>query len=287
MSSEQNRHIVFIKKWQGMPLPAVVEDVKDMGFDGVELPVRDGFWVEPETIASQLPEAAKVFADQGLKMGALAAPADEPTIAAAGDNGIPIVRIMVRIPPDRQYLPYVEETQRHWDTLLSALEKHRVILGVQNHSDRFVTDALGLYHAIGQYDPKLIGAVWDPAHNSLQGDNLDLSLEMIWPWLCMVNVKSAFWRCCSTPDADRTEWQRHWTTCTQGMTDWPAVIADLKGRGYKGDISHSAEYAASDPDNPEHDAQTLRPLSIEDLAYIRKLLAQEDPRPLHRPRPQA
>ena len=274
MSSQQNQHIVFIKKWQGMPLSAVAEDVKAMGFDGVELPVRDGFWVEPATIASQLPEAVKVFADHGLKIGALAGPADEPTVAAAGDNGIPIVRVMVRIPPDRQYLPYVEETRRQWDTLLSALEKHRAILGVQNHSSRFVTDALGLYHAIGEYDPKLIGAVWDPAHNSLQGDDLDLSLEMIWPWLCMVNIKSAFWRRCKAPDAGQAKWQRHFTTCTEGMTDWPAVIADLINRGYKGDISHSAEYSADDPSGAELDAEALRLWVIEDLAYIRKLLAR-------------
>ena len=265
--------MVFIKKWQGLPLSAVAKDVRDMGFDGVELPVRDGFWVEPKTIASQLPEAVKVFADHGLTIGALAGPADEPTIAAAGGNGIPIVRIMVQIPPDRQYLPYVEETQRQWDALLSALEKHGVILGVQNHSNRFVTDALGLYHAIGEYDPRLIGAVWDPAHNSLQGDNLDLSLEMIWPWLCMVNVKSAFWQRSNAPDADQAKWQTHWTTCAKGMTDWPEVIADLKKRGYKGDISHSAEYSADDFSGDIPDARALRPLLIEDLAYIRRLLA--------------
>jgi len=272
MSNQQNEHILFIKKWQGLSLSAVAEDVKGLGFDGVELPIRDGFWVEPKAVASQLPEAVKVFADHDLKIGALAAGADEPTIAAAGDNGIPIVRIMVQIPPDRQYLPYIEETQRQWDTLLPALEKHRVILGVQNHCNRFLTDALGLYHAIERYDPKLVAAVWDPAHNSLQGDNLDLSLEMIWPWLCMVNVKSAFWRRRNAPDADRAKWQIHWTACRHGMTDWPTVIADLKKHGYKGDISHSAEYSADDFSGVELEAEALRPLLIEDLAYIRKLL---------------
>ena len=145
-------------------------------------------------------------------------------------------------------------------------------LGVQNHCGRYITDALGLYHAIGEYDPRLIGAVWDPAHNSLQGDRLDLSLEMIWSHLCMVNMKSALWRRANAPEAAAATWQIHWTTGPHGMTDWPAVIADLKQRGYEGDISFSAEYAAADFSGTELDAPALRPLLAADLAYIKGML---------------
>ena len=273
MASLHIEHIVFIKKWRGTPLADVAKLVKGLGFDGVELPVREGFWVEPKSISTQLPEAVKVLAGHGLKIGAVAGEEDEPTIAALGDNGIPILRIMVSVPRGQEYLPQIEQTRRHWDTLLPALEKHSVVLGVQNHRGRCITDALGLHHAISEYDPRLVGAVWDPGHNAVQGDNLDLSLGMVLPWLCMVNMKSAFWRRCNAPEAERAEWRTHWTTCRHGMVDWPAVIADLKKHGYEGDISHSAEYSAADFSGAELDSQSLPPLVAEDLAYIKSLLA--------------
>ena len=274
MSGRSIQHIVFIKKWQDTPLPVVAEDVRDLGFDGVELPVRDGFWVEPQGIAAQLPGVVQVLADQGLKVGAVAGEADEATVAALGDSGVPILRIMVPIPPGRQYLARIEATRRHWDTLLPALERHRVTLGVQNHCGRYITDALGLYHAINAYDPKLIGAVWDPAHNALQGDNLDLSLDLVWSHLCMVNMKSAFWRRTSAAEAPQATWRHHWTTGPHGMVDWPAVIADLTQRGYERDISFSAEYSGDEPGAAELDGAALRPLLAADLAYIKGLLAR-------------
>lgn len=272
MTSGRIEHIVFIKKWHAMPLAVVAKQIKALGFDGVELPVRDGFRVEPKRIATQLPEAVKVFGAYGLRVGAIAAEADEATIAAVGESGIPILRIMTPIPSGEQYLSYIDQTRRHWDTLLAALERHRVTLGVQNHSNRYITDALGLHHAISGYDPELVGAVWDPVHNSVQGDNLDLSLEMLLPWLCMVNMKSAFWRRCDAPEAEQARWRTCWTTCRQGMTDWRAVIADLIKHGYEGDISHSAEYSPPDFNATELDSESLLPMLIEDFTYIKSLL---------------
>ena len=38
---------VFTKPWKTQPLVEVGELVKRLGFDGIELPVRPGFQVEP------------------------------------------------------------------------------------------------------------------------------------------------------------------------------------------------------------------------------------------------
>ena len=59
---------VFTKPWT-MPLPELAGFVKTLGFDGVELPVRPGYQVEPETVTEALPEAARILADHGLKIG--------------------------------------------------------------------------------------------------------------------------------------------------------------------------------------------------------------------------
>lgn len=59
---------VFTKPWKTTPLPELAARVKQLGFDGIELPVRSGFQVEPEKVQTDLPKAAKIFADGGLSI---------------------------------------------------------------------------------------------------------------------------------------------------------------------------------------------------------------------------
>ncbi len=50
---------VFTKPWKTMELARLGAFVSGLGFDGIELPVRPGYQVEPET-AVTLPKAARV-----------------------------------------------------------------------------------------------------------------------------------------------------------------------------------------------------------------------------------
>ena len=94
---------VFTKPWR-MPLPELAHFVRAVGFDGVELPVRPGYPVTPENVGTALPEAVKIFADQGLTIGSVAGGTDDATLAACGACGVPIVRICVAIPAEQHYL---------------------------------------------------------------------------------------------------------------------------------------------------------------------------------------
>ena len=173
---------VFTKPWRHMSLDELAKFVKQMGFDGVELPVRPGYQVRPDSV-SKLSEAVKVFADHGLKVGSIAGATDEPTMAACAEAGVPIIRICVAIPKGRDYLTAVAEQQRTWDALLPLLVRHGVTLGVQNHCGRFIANAMQLRHAIERYDPKHVCAVWDAAHNALHGEMVDLALDTVWSHL--------------------------------------------------------------------------------------------------------
>ena len=106
---------------------------------------------------------------------------------------MPIIRVMAPIGDDG-YLASVARLQREYDTLLPLLEKYGVQLGVQNHCDRMVCNAMGLRHLIERYDPRLIGAVWDAAHNALNGEEPEMAIDIVWSHLCMVNLKNAYWR---------------------------------------------------------------------------------------------
>ena len=192
-----------------------------------------------------------------------AGPIPEPFIAACAEAGVPVIRVMAPIGEDG-YLASVARLQREYDALLPLLEKYGVQLGIQNHCDRMVCNAMGLRHLIERYDPRLIGAVWDAAHNALNGEEPEMAIDIVWSHLCMVNLKNAYWRRVTGPEADDVHWRPWWTTGPQGLASWPRVAAELRRRDYHGVICLPAEYS----DEPAVDR-----LIAQDIAFAKALFA--------------
>ncbi len=265
MNPQQIKFSLFTKPWR-TPLPELAQFAARLGFDGIELPVRPGYQVLPENVARDLPAAARLLADHGLKIFSVAPPGGpigEPFIAACAEAGVPVIRVMAPIGEDG-YLASVARLQREYDALLSLLEKHGGQIGVQNHCDRMVCNAMGLRHLMERYDPRLIGAVWDAAHNALNGEEPELAIDIIWSHLCMVNLKNAFWRRVGGPEAEDVRWRPWWTTGRQGLASWPRVAAELRRRAYRGVICLTAEYS---------DESAVDRLIAQDVGYAKALFA--------------
>jgi len=251
---------VFTKPWK-MPLSELGPFVHGLGFDGIELPVRPGYQVLPENVGRDLPKAVRELAAHGVKIYSVAGPADEPTIAACAEAGVPVIRIMANIGPE-SYLASEAATQRWLDSLVPLLDRYGVTIGIQNHCDRFVANASGLRRLIEKYDRKHVAAVWDAAHNALQGEDIDLAIDLVWDHLCMVNLKNAFWQRCNGPEAEVAQWKVYWTSGRQGLASWPRVAAELQRRNYCGVICLTAEYS---------DEAAVNRLIAEDIAFARSL----------------
>lgn len=257
---------VFTKPWR-MPLPELGAYVRALGFEGIELPVRPGYPIEPEHV-DRLPEAAHILANEGIRIDSVAGPTDEPTIAACAEAGVPLIRTMTRIGPEG-YLASVARAQDELDALLPMLQQSGVRIGVQNHCGSWVNNAMGLRHLLtrpaergGAYDPRQVCAVWDAAHNALNGEDPEPALDILWDHLGMVNLKNALWRRTNGPEAVYAEWQHYWTSGRHGLASWPRVAAELQRRGYRGVICLTAEYS---------DQQAVDRLIREDLALARSL----------------
>ena len=254
-------YAVFTKPWPNLSIPELGELVSSLGFDGIEFPVRPGFQVEPEQVA-QLPKAAAELAKFGVSITSVAGPTDEATIAACAEAGVPTIRIMAGIGGDESYVTAESRLRREYDALVPLLEKYGVQVGVQNHCNRFVMHAVGLRELVRHYDPKVIAIVWDAAHEALNGGLPDLALDVVWPHLCMVNLKNAFWRRTNGPEASVVEWKVHWTSGHQGLANWPQVVGELKKREYSGVVCLTAEYS---------DQDSVNRLIAEDITFARSL----------------
>ena len=253
---------VFTKPWK-MPIPELAEHVRGLGFDAIELPVRPGYPVHPDNVTLELPRAAKRLAESGLHIASIAGPTDEKTIAACADAGVPVIRICVGIDADG-YLATEARLQHEYDALAPVLHHYGITLGIQNHCDRCVSNAMGLRSLIGKYDPKTIAAVWDAAHNALNGEDPELAIDIVWSHLCMVNLKNAFWQRTNGPEAEHAQWRPYWTTGRQGLASWPRVAAELKRRGWTGVLCLTAEYS---------DEHAVDRLIAQDLAFAKFLFA--------------
>jgi sugar phosphate isomerase/epimerase len=235
---------VFTKPWPALPLERLAQHVAELGFAGVELPVRPGFQVPPEEAASRLPQAARIFAAQGLRIFSVASTTDEAIFAACAEAGVPLIRIMAPIGPEG----YLRSEQRLRQELQAA-ERHAarygVQVGVQQHYGRHVASAIALMRLLEGTDPQHVVAVWDAAHDALAGLEPEYGLEVVWERLGMVNLKNAFYRNRHGPEL-APDWHPYFTTGPHGLASWPRVIRYLKQRGYEGVICLTAEYDAQD-----------------------------------------
>ena len=262
---------MFTKPWPDLTLPQLGRIVRGIGFDGVELPVRPGFQVTPENVRRGLPEAARIMRDCGLVIGSISGPVDEPTIAACGECGVPVNRVMVPIDAATGYRAGEDAARRQFDSVLPLLEKHGVAIGVQNHCGMMIGSALGLMHLIGGYDPKLVGAVLDPAHCGLSGEPDELAIDIAWSHLLFVNLKSGFWERTAGPDVLDAPWRPRWTLGGQGITNWQKIAAELKRRGYGRGFCLHAEYSSIDGTGEDLAGDDVLPLIIQDIRYARSL----------------
>lgn len=260
-----NPFAVFVKPWKEMFLNELGAHVQQLGFEWIELPVRPQFPCEPQTIEKDLPEAVSILGDYGVRIlnVAVSLPIDdERWYRACAAAGVGMNRVML----PRRNMHYWEAEQnvrRQLDAAISLCEEYNIQIGIQNHYGNFVgVNALGLHHLVQGYDPKHIGIVWDAAHNALEGMEPEPALDVVESHLCCVNLKNAYWRRVSGPEAETAEWQVYWTSGRQGRASWMRVATKLKAIGYGGPICLTAEYS---------DESAVDRLVAEDLAFAKSL----------------
>ncbi len=263
---------VFTKPWKTLTTEKLAALIAELGFDGVELPIREGFQVEPENIESRLVETARAFEGAGLKIYSVAGDLDERTVRACGAAGVPILRTMLKIEPGLSYFENVERFRATCLSLSETLEASKVRIGLQNHCDEYVSSSIGIMHAIAPLDSNQVSAVLDLGHTGLEGELEEIAIDIAWSRLSMINLKNAM-RYSDGEDVNgATVWKRTWVPGKEGFTSWKKAVDELKLRKYADPICLTAEYKDSQGRGLEGD--DVIPALREDLAYLKQLLGE-------------
>jgi sugar phosphate isomerase/epimerase len=222
------------------------DTVAEIGWDGIECPVRPKGQNEPERAPDELPKLVGALKKRGKELHVLttgitsvAQPHAEQLLRTAAKLGIRRYRLgsqkydLTKSIPDQ-----VAEIGARLRDLAALNAELGIQGGYQNHSGRDYVGApvWDLWVMLKDIDPRHLGICFDIAHATIEGGlSHPIEARLIQRHLTAVFVKDFFWQ--------RSErgWQDLWVPLGDGMVD-QAFFKWLKTTSFSGPISQHHEY---------------------------------------------
>lgn len=196
---------VFTKPFQSLSYDELADRIAEMGFDGIEAPIRNGGHIEPEQVPDQLPKMVEALRKRDLEITVMTSsinrvdqPHTEATLRTAASLGVARYRL--------QYFRYdlnqpIVEQVNEWRAALkelAALNRELGIQGVyQNHAGNryFGAPVWDLHHAIADLPAEDMGTAFDIRHATVEGGQCwPIQFNLMRPHLGVVYIKDAVWR---------------------------------------------------------------------------------------------
>lgn len=242
---------LFSKHLPKLDYAELATTVKKMGFDGVDLTVRQGGHVLPERAAEDLPRAVDRIRAEGLTVPMITTglispsdPAARPTLITAGKLKIPFYKLGYWHYPDATAIDArIGEVRRDVAGLVDIAKEHGVVTGFHNHSGNYVGAAIWDIRAIiGDMDPRWAGHYFDPCHATVEGGDGGwlIALRMALARIKMVAIKDFQW------EKRDAKWKARMCPLGEGMVDWPKFFSLLAAARFTGPVSLHMEYEPAD-----------------------------------------
>lgn len=257
---------IFTKPWRELDGAALGALVREIGASWIELPVRPGAYVTPENVREMLPRMVKGLAGEGIRVGSVAGEPIPEIVEACSEVGVNLIRICREVPRSRRYSQVEEEIVQELKDSVPLLSANRVKLGLQNHYGDNIPNALGLARILEKVNSEWVCAVWDGAHCGLDGEWPHIAIDIVWPWLALVNFKNAIWANDGRDAFGCRKWTADFVPGSEGLFSWSDAVAVLKERDYQGDVCLTAEYNAGVPETAK--------LAAADASLLKRLIAE-------------
>jgi len=238
--------IGFTKPFQNLGFEATADTVAEIGWDGIECPVRSKGQIEPERVADELPRLAEALKQRDLEIAQLATditsvsqPHAERVLRVAAQLGVKRYRLGFwrydRKRPIPDQLADIAEQLRDLAALNGELGLRA---GFQNHSGANYVGApvWDLWTVMQGLDARRMGVCFDIGHATVEGG-------LVWPVnarlmesrFTSVIVKDFVWQ--------RTTkgWNPQWVGLGDGMVN-REFFRWLKTTAYEGPIIQHHEY---------------------------------------------
>ena len=215
-----------------------------LGYDGVDLTVRDKGHVLPENVAKDLPKAVEAIRNAGLEVYTITTDiktADEPHTQAilktAASVGIKNYRMGWYGYTGKGIQADLETFKKDLKGLATLNEKYQIHGDYENHTERFGGPIWDLWLSLKDLDPKWTGIQFDIRHATVDGaEAWPNNLELIHKYLGSITIKDFHW------EKKDGKWTTQNVALGQGMIDFKKYFRLLKQYGFKKPISQHFEY---------------------------------------------
>ena len=238
----QHEICVFTKPFNSLSFDELADKVAELGFDGIEAPIRRGGHIEPEKVEDRLPELVEALAERKLEITVLTSDVNDPddpltrrVLRTAATLGIKRYRM--------KYLKYeldqpIVEQIEAWKPQLRDLAAMNHDFGIQGlYQNHAGTTYLGaalwdIGRALEGIPVSDIGVAYDIRHATVEGaTSWPVTFDMIRPHVAAVYVKDFQWNGKKVENVP----------LGQGNVD-PQFFKRLADSGFDGPISLHEEY---------------------------------------------
>ncbi|HEY0552191.1 MAG TPA: TIM barrel protein, partial [Verrucomicrobiae bacterium] len=263
--------IAFTKPFRTLNAAQSAELVADVGWDGVELPVRakDG-QITPEKVEDELPKFIEAFRARQREVSIITtditgvSQATEKVLRTASRLGIKRYRLgSINYAKDKPIPDQLKEVGARLRELAALNKELGLQAGFQNHSgdSRVGAPIWDIWTMIKDLDPKTMGICFDIGHATIEGGLAwPIHFRMASPHLTAVFVKDFFWK------KNAKDWKMEWCPLGEGMVHRD-FFNRLKATNYTGPICQHHEYELGDKDQ-------MRAHFKKDLATLRDWLGK-------------
>lgn len=238
--------IAFSKPFQTLNFEDTADLVAEVGWDGIECPVRKGGQVLPEKVEDDLPRMVEALKKRQRRLVSLTTdvqdasnPLNQRVLRAASKLGLKHYRLgFFRYREDRSIPDQLNEIKAQLRDVVALNRELGLCAGFQNHSGRDYVGApvWDIYELIKDFDRQQIGVHFDIGHATIEGGNAwRTNARLMTPLFSAVYVKDFAWRKLGE------SWKSEWCPLGQGMIS-RSFITTLKKSAFRGPISQHHEY---------------------------------------------
>ena len=248
---------MFTKHLEGWDLPQIMEGLKHAGVQGADLCTRPGYPVNPENAPTNLPRAARAFAEEGLSIPLITTPGDftDPSVdyaeslyAACAEAGVKLVKLGYWHMEDDGYWATLDRCRKRLEGFAALSEKTGVKTLVHNHSGSTMgLNSSAAMQLVKGLDPQHVGVFTDAGHLSIVGEPLPLALDIVKEYMSAIALKDLV-RQKHIRDG-KPQWQIAVVPLGMGFGDMPLLFSLLKKMSFGGPISFHCEYSGFPPES--------------------------------------
>ncbi len=275
------QYVLFTDNLADLTIEQVCQEVKQAGFDGIDLTLRPGGHVLPEKAEMGL-SAVRAIADRhnlAVPMASTAitdsnSPHAEDVIASCAHYGVNKIKLGYwRYEPFGTIQQQLDAARKKLERIVKLARQYHVLPCVHVHSgDVLANGGAILYLILKDFSPDDIGAYVDPMHMTVEGGlyGWEMGLDILVPWVSLVGIKNFHWQPRGRNADGQMEFHAEYVPVADGHANLGRFMSRLRDIQYDGVVSLHSEYKGRSSFRVLSSRELLTQ-SAADLAFVKSL----------------